>query len=83
MRGELLTTGTVATVSWTAREEILTAEEGVGMEGIDLWLVAAGGEAALVAQGIDATCVVRSLLSCATITPGAVCTYGHVWHVVQ
>ena len=68
LRGEHLTTGTVATVTWTANEEMTTAEESVGMEGIDLWLVAVGGEEALIAQGIDATCAVRSRLSCATTT---------------
>lgn len=59
LKGEVLTTSTVATVTWKTRED-MAAVEGSGIEGIDLWLVAADGEEALVAQGIDATCVVRS-----------------------
>lgn len=60
LKGEQLTAGTVATVTWKAREEVSAGEEGVGIQGIDLWLVAAGGGEALVAQGIDATCAVRT-----------------------
>eukprot|EP00904_Undaria_pinnatifida_P002208 jgi/Undpi1/11989/HiC_scaffold_4.g01688.m1 len=56
LKGEQLTTDTVATVTWKPRDDTLSVEGNTTVGGIDLWLVAAGGEEVLVAQDIDASC---------------------------
>lgn len=61
--GELLTTGTISIVMWQARNEwrdAVGAGSNDGTERIDLWLVAASGDEAEIARGIDGNCSVSA-----------------------
>lgn len=68
--GEFLTTGAIASVTWAATEGL---DEGGGnrAQGVELWLIDATGgigAEALIAEGVDADCMVSQAHNMCTLS---------------